>query len=786
VESSARSAGLAAGRILQRYRILEPLGAGGAGEVYRARDERLGRDVALKILRLEGRDPAAGERLRREARTLSQLSHPGISTVHDVESADGFDFIVMELVLGETLSARLTRGPLSGEQARAYGAEIADALGAAHDRGVIHRDLKPGNVMIDERGRLKILDFGLALYRPSAATGTDTTADALSGALVGTLPYMSPEQLLGRSLDARADLYSLGVILYEMAAGRRPFVAEPATALINDVLNTPAAPPARWDLSEDVSRLVLALLEKDPGRRPATAALVAAALRATGGPGAGGAPAVAPAHAGAPRAPAREGVPAGGGGARTGAIASVAVLPLVNMTGLPDQEFFADGMTEALIATLAQVRALRVISRTSVMRFKGTTLPLPEIARMLEVDAVVEGAVARSADRVRVTAQLIDARTDLHLWARSYERDASDVLALQSEVARAITEEIRVQVTQEERDRLVDRRRVDPDAYEEYLRGRFHWNRRNEASARRAIECFERSIAKDPGYAPAHSGIADAYLTLATYDYLPPMEAFPRAEAAVARALELDDRLAEAYVSLGALRTAAQWDWPGAEAAFRRALALDANHASARHWYADLLSLLGRHDEAIAESRRARELDPLSLIVSSGVGIHLFYARRYEEAAEQQRRTLELDPTFAPALRSLGGAYEELRRYDEAIECYRRAHALFPSELSATTLLAHAYAVSGRTEEARRSLEELEAESKRRYVPRYRLAAIHLALGEADMALDLLEQGLRARDRAMIWLGVAPRFDPLRQSPRFRAILEALRLDVNGGAGAGR
>jgi serine/threonine protein kinase/tetratricopeptide (TPR) repeat protein len=764
VESSG-SAGLAAGRTLQRYRIVESLGAGGAGEVYRAFDERLGREVALKILRLECCDPVSRERLLREARTLSQLNHPGISTIHDVESIDGFDFIVMELVSGETLTSRLLRGALDEDAARAYGAEIADALAAAHERGVIHRDLKPGNVMIDERGRLKLLDFGLAL--PSAAASTDTTADALSGALVGTVPYMSPEQLLGRSLDARSDLYSLGVMLFEMTAGRRPFIAEPATALINEILNTPSPSPARFSatLSEEMTRLVLALLEKDPNRRPAAASSVAASLRSRTAPSSTGATAPIPAQA--------------------ASIASVAVLPLVNMTGLLDQDFFADGMTEALIATLAQVRSLKVISRTSVMRFKGTTLPLPEIARSLEVDAVVEGAVARSQERVRVTAQLIDARTDTHLWARSYERDASDVLALQSELAGAIAEEVRAHVTQEERARLASPRRVDPEAYEEYLRGRFYWNRRNEAAARRALDCFERSIAKDPNYAPALSGIADAYMTLATYDYLPPMEAFPRAEAAVARALELDDQLAEVFVSLGALRTAAQWDWPGAEAAFLRALALDPNHASARHWYADLLSILGRHDEAIAESRRARELDPLSLIVSSGVGMHLFYGRRYQEAAEQQRRTLELDPTFAPALRSLGGACEELHQFDEAIECYRRAHALYPGELSGRTLLAHAYAVAGRTEEARNLLNELIAESKHRYIPNYRLAAIYLALGESETALDLLEQGLRARDRAMIWLAVAPRFDRLRHEPRFHSILRTLRLDGVKGATGG-
>ena len=766
MESSERSGDLVIGRTLQRYRILEPLGSGGVGEVYRARDERLGREVALKILRSDAADGASRDRLRREARTLSQLNHPGISTIHDVETADGVDFIVMELVTGETLASRLARGTLSEGIARVYGAEIADALGAAHDRGVIHRDLKPGNVMIDERGRLKLLDFGLALYRPASVSSADSTADALSGALVGTLPYMAPEQLLGRALDPRADLYSLGVLLYEMTTGRRPFQAEPATALINEILNAPAPPPSAWapHLSEECSRLIQALLEKDPARRPASATDVAAALRESGRASEGSSLAAGAAAA---------------AGATT--IASVAVLPLANLTGAPDQEFFVDGMTEALIATLAQVRALRVVSRTSVMRYKGTAEPLPAIARALEVDAIVEGAVARSADRVRVTAQLIDAKSDRHLWARSYERDVHDVLALQSELAQAIAEEIQVHVTHEERARLVNPKRVDPGAYEEYLRGRFYWNRRNEAAARRAIECFERSIARDPAWAPAHSGIADAWLTLANYDYVPPMEAYPRAEAAVERALALDDQLAEAYVSLGALRTDANWDWPGAEAAFRRALALDPNNAAAYHWYGDLLSLTSRHDEALAAARRARELDPLSLVVSTSLGIHLFYARRYDEAVAQQQRTLELDPAFAPAIRNLGGAYEQLGRYDDAIAAYHRAHALLPSELSATTLLGHALAIAGRTEEARKLLSELTEESGRRYVSRYRLAAIHLALGERGIALDFLEQALRGRDRAMIWLNVAPRFDALRGEPRFQAIVRTMRLDPAAG-----
>jgi len=731
------------------------------GEVYRAHDERLARDVALKVLR-----PAAGgrldrDRIRAEARTLSQLNHPGISAVYDVESSDGLEFLVLELVEGETLDEILKRGPLPEATVRDYGAQIANALGAAHDRGIVHRDLKPANVMISPSGRVKLLDFGLAQHC-GATAAAETTDGSDPGLLVGTLAYMSPEQMLGRSLDGRSDLYSLGVALYEMATGHRPFEAELATALINDTLNTVPRAPRHWasTLSDDLSRFILTLLAKDPGQRPESAAAAASALQGS----AGGA--LATGAAAPPRTEVAE---------RT--IGSLAVLPLTNLSGDAEQEFFADGMTEELILNLAKLRALRVVSRTSVMQFKGGRAAVPEIARALGVDAIVEGAVIRVGDRVRITAQLIDARDDRHLWAQSYERDLRDVLALQSEVARAIAEEIRVQILPVEKARLDRARQVDPVAYEEYLRGRFHWNRRTEEGARKALECFERSIARDPGYAPAYAGLADAYDTLGNYDYLPPHEAFPRADAAVTRALALDDSLAEAHVSLASLRFNARWDWEGALASFRRALALDPKSAAAHHWYADLLTAVGRADDAIAEAGMARSLDPLSLIVNTGYGLHLFYGRRYEEAIAAQERTLELDPSFSPALRSLGGAFEQTGRFDEAIATYERAHALLPGELSAKALLAHAYAVSGRTAKARELLAELTAASGARYVAPFTLAAIRVGLGEHDAALELLDRAWRGHDRGMAWLKVSPRFDPLRGEAKFEEILRRLRLD---------
>ncbi|HEY6571971.1 MAG TPA: protein kinase, partial [Candidatus Eisenbacteria bacterium] len=757
--------GVMIGRSLSRYRIVERLGEGGMGEVYRAHDDRLDRDVALKVLAPGRGTDDDRERIRREALTLSQLSHPGINTVFDVVFDAETEFLVLELVRGETLQSRLRRGPVPEADARDWGAQIADALAAAHDHDVVHRDLKPANVMIGPEGRVKLLDFGLALRCAGAYSSHETTDDAERHLVVGTLAYMSPEQMLGRPVDSRSDLYSLGVILFEMASGRRPFEAAPATALINDVLNTPPTIPASWPASGELSRLVLALLEKEPARRPASAREVAAALR-----GAGALPAPIGSAKSRDSNTAR---PAGAGGSR---IESIAVLPLANLAGEPEQEYFADGVTEAIIARLAQVSALRVVSRTSVSRYKGVDRPLPEIARELGVDAIVEGAISRDAGRVRITARLIDARDDRHLWAKSYEHDLIDVLALQADVARAIADEIQVQLTPQEDSRLRRVRRVDPEAYEEYLRGRFHWNRRTEEDVRKAIDCFGRAIALDPEHAPAYAGLADAYVTLSAYNWVRPDEAIPRARKAAARALELDDANAQAHFSLAGVRFEADWDWEGALESYDRGIALDPNLADGHHWKADVLSALRRSDEAIEEARLAQRLDPLSLIVNTGVGVHYFYARRYEEAMAQAKRTLELDPRFTPALRSLGGAYEESKMYDEAIETFQRANGLAKDELSAKALLAHAYAVAGRTADARALLEELRSASRSRYVSRYALAAVHAGLGEPAAALDLLEEAFALRDRGMTWLAVSPRLDPLRGEPRFRDLLRRMRL----------
>jgi eukaryotic-like serine/threonine-protein kinase len=746
---------------ISRYRVLEEIGRGGMGVVYRARDERLGRDVAVKVLHsASALDEDARKRFRSEAGALSRLSHPSINTVYDFDSENGVDFLVLELVEGSRLDELLASGPLPERDLLEIASQIAGGLAAAHERGIIHRDLKPGNIAVTPKGGVRLLDFGLALLHPTAAP-LETRSLGDVGQLAGTLAYIAPERLLGAEADERSDLFSLGAILYEMATGRRPFTAEPATALVNEILHRPVHYPMRAgpELSPGLVSLTQKLLEKDPMRRPGSASEVESSLREI------------LAGRSVAAAPDRPDIPDG-----AGRIRSLAVLPLENLARDQDQEYFADGMTEALITTLAQIGALRVVSRTSAMQWKGVRRSLPEIARALRVDAVVEGTVARAGDRVRITAQLIEASTDRHLWARSYDRPMTDILDLQGEVAREIAEEIRIQLTPREEARLRKTGRVDPRAYEAYLRGRYHWNRRTKEAIEKGILAFQEAIAADPRYAQAYAGLAQAYDTLGTYYFLAPEEAFAKAESAAARALELDDSLPEAHVARGGVLMSHLWDWPGAEEEFRRAIALDPNHAGAYHWYTDLLSAMGRPDEAYASILRAVELDPLSLTINMTVGAALFYARRYDEAIEQQRKTLELDPTFAPAHRSLGGAYEQKGMYEEAIKEFREATSL-SGDLGGPALLAHVYALSGRGDEARRQLAQMiEEETKGRYRSPYSVAAVHVALGERDEAFAWLDRAFLARDRGMCWLKASPRLDPLRIDPRFSVLLRRMKF----------
>jgi len=457
-------------------------------------------------------------------------------------------------------------------------------------------------------------------------------------------------------------------------------------------------------------------------------------------------------------------------------IESIAVLPLENLSHDPEQEYFADGMTDALITNLGKIRALRVISRTTAMHFKGTKKTLPEIARELNVDAVVEGSVLRSGNRVRVTANLLHAPTDRHLWANSYESELRDVLVLQGEVARAIAEEVRIKLTPEEQARLTPTRPVNPEAFEAYLRGRYFWNRRTEEALKKGIEFFGQALEKDPAYALAYAGLADSYCVLGDYSFLPPKEAIPRAKAGATKALELDETSAEAHTSLAFVKHRYEWDWLGAEREFKRAIELNPNYATAHHWYSDYLEQMGRHDEAITEIKRAQQLDPLSLIINAVVGRRFRSARRYDEAVEQLRKTLEMDPNFAVAHWLLGDAYEQKGKYESAIAEYQKGRSASGGSVYLVAALGHVYAAAGNRREALKILGELKELSKRTYVSPLSIGSIYNALGDKDQALEWLEKAYQDRAAGMTDLKLDPMPDPLRSDPRFQNLLRRMNF----------
>jgi eukaryotic-like serine/threonine-protein kinase len=791
---------LTPGTRLGPYEILAPLGAGGMGEVWRARDTRLGREVAIKVL------PASlstdAERLRRfeqEARAASALNHPNILTVYDVGELAGAPFVVSELLEGATLREALAGSPLPVRKAADYGVQIAQGLAAAHEKGIVHRDLKPENLFVTKDGRVKILDFGLAQLMPRQADGSVTSAPTLAagtepGVVMGTVGYMSPEQVRGEPADHRSDIFAFGTVLHEMLTGARPFRGASAIETMNAILKEepPEASRSRAEVTPALDRIVRRCLEKSPSERFQSARDLAFALTETASVSA--IPGVAaPAAALRGRAmPALAWIGAAlavplvvvltvrptlrqrlSRSAAPGTIQSLAVLPLENLSRDPEQDYFADGMTEALITDLAQIRSLRVISRTSVMGYRATKKPLPQIGRELNVDAVLEGSVQKSGGRVRITAQLIEAPTDRHVWAKSYERDLRDALSLQSEVARAVAGEIKAAVTPAEQSRLSKARPVDPEAHELDLRGRYQLNSAaSEQDIRKAIGLFQQALAKDPGDALAYVGLANAYGALTDY-YLPPKETMPRAKAAAIRALELDDTLADAHTALGWVHTAYDWEWSSAEMEFRRAIELNPSSADSHDRYGNYLTVVRRPEEAVTEIRRARELDPLSISVHCDALLDLFMLKRYDEAAERARIIFEMDPTngFAHALLAL--LYVQIGRRSEAIAEADKGIRNSDSPLN-QAVAGTALAAVGESGRARRLLDELMEVSKKRYVCPYEIGVIHLGLGEKDEAFRWLEKGYEGRSVCMQYTRQDPRLTPLHTDPRYADLVRRL------------
>ncbi len=783
------------GQTISHYHVLEELGRGGMGVVYKAEDSRLGRLVALKFLPPDvARDRESLERFQREARAAGALNHPHICTIYDIDAHHGEPFLAMELLQGLTLKRHISNRPLPGERVAQVGRQIAAALESAHAKGIVHRDIKPANIFLTEADQVKVLDFGLAKLLGPVSELTATEGLTRPGVATGTLPYRAPEQVRGEKLDARTDIYALGAVLYEMATGLAAFPQTQTGQLIDAILHAAPVAPGRLEprLSPELERIIAKCLEKDPERRYQSAKEVAVDLQRFAQPSS--VPSATLVGRARPRSRAllAAGISAlillavwwaistrrqesAADGASRAPIRSLAVLPLSNLSGDPAQDYFADGMTEALISDLAQISALRVISRTSVMQYKGTLKPMPQIGRELGVEAVIEGSVLRVGNRVRITAQLVESATDRHLWAQSYDRDVKDVLALQDEVSEAIARQVQAKLTPQEQSRLTSARQVNPEAHELYLKGRYQANKISVESSWKAVEYFQKALELDPNDALAYASLADSYSTLAVFGGLPPKEAFPKAKALVTKALALDDALAYSHNVSAILKRDYEWDWEGAEKEFRRALELNPNSAHTRDMYAIYLVVMRRFDEALGEIRHAQSLDPLNLDASNNVGFIHFAMGHHDRAVEAYQKTIDLDANFVMAHRELGLVYSHRGLHPQAIRELERAVALSRDPYT-LALLGHGYAAAGRRRDALKVLDELRERSRRGYVAAYYFADIYAGLRQRDLALQWLEKAYQEREPALLWTAVDLRYDWLRSDPRFQELMRRMRL----------
>jgi len=790
------------GHTISHYRILRMIGSGGMGVVYEAEDLKLGRNVALKFLPEElAGDTHALERLRREARTASVLHHPNICTIYEIDEERGRLFIAMELLEGQTLQQKMRGKALDIETVLDVGIQVADGLDAAHSKGIIHRDLKPANIFIMTRGEAKILDFGLAKHslKPEgdAAINASTISTDLSssGTALGTIAYMSPEQAKGKELDSRSDLFSFGSVLYEMGTGMLPFRGATPALILKAILDGRITPAVRLnpDLPHGLEAVInkaletnenlryqhasdirsdLARLKRDTDsrvvatarvassdidvsswrrRKPAlvTAAIVLAALLTL------------TAWVAFFRV-------------RHETVDSIAVLPFVNATADPDMEYLCDGITDSVINNLSQLAHLRVLARNTAFRYKGKEADPKRIGKDLGVRAVLTGKLLQRGDTLVLQSELMDVAKDSQLWGGQYRRKISDVFALEEDLSREISETLRFRLTREEKRRVTRRHTDNAEAYRLYLKGRYFWYLWSPEKSQKAIEYFQQAISNDPGYALAYAGLADTYISQAWFGEVSPREAMPRAKDAALKALESDDDVAEAHVSLAFADCLYDWDWPSAGKHFERAVALNPSYVNAHNWYSYYLSALGRSDQALAEAKRALDLDPASPGGNQGMGIQLIYARRYDEAIEQFQKALEMD--YHDAHLGLGNGYAAKGNYQKALSEFQKYAELDRGTPRSIAALGYAYARLNQPTEALRALNQLSEMEKRRYVSPGSVAIVYIGMGDRDRAFEWLEKSCDEHSFNVAFLKVSPFFDSLRSDQRFTDLLHRVGL----------